>query len=252
MRWIACLAAALLLTVFGAPAQAAVEAPVEAPVVVSASNACANPPCGYISAFVNLQMEDKKPCRKPDLSDCATVPAPGESATFQGLFQYYWKISEDATYPFNPQTPIKVSFAGVASNHKWLPISIEPKTLEIGIADMVDPANHRVEEQNGNQVLFYWFERPVTITIKNEGTPTEEELSRIEAKDGRATLLLKVKTTANEPYFKEGFGTEDFRFDASSLVNPAAASSRDAPAGGLLAGLVALAAVATLRRRALP
>ncbi|MEK6984797.1 MAG: hypothetical protein AABX89_00225 [Candidatus Thermoplasmatota archaeon] len=245
MRWIVCLAAALLLTVLATPAQAALEDSV----VVPASDACAGPPCGYISAFVNLQMEDKKPCRKPDLSDCAIVPAPGESATFKGLFQYYWKISEDATYPFNPQTPIQVSFAGVASNHKWLPISIEPKTLEIGIADMLDPANHRVEEQNGNQVLFYWYERDVTITIRNEGTPTADELARVEAKDGRATLLLKVKTTANEPYFKEGFGTEDFRFDASSLVTPDAASSRDAPAGGLLAGLLALAAVATVRRR---
>jgi hypothetical protein len=229
--------------------------------------ALAEPPCGYIQPFVNIDIDGKKPCKKADHTDCAPLPALGQTVTFKGRFQYYWKLSEDLTYPATD--PIQVSFGGVASNPKWLTFSVEPKSLAIQPTDLVSPAYIKVDQSGPSPVVYYWYEQPITITVKHASDPSQAELDRVAAKDGTAILLVKAKTSASGAYYKEGFGTEDFRFDATSLLSttgeggtvvpvlddaghavPAgSAPAKPSPATGLLAAVGALAAVAALVRR---
>ncbi len=260
MRWLTGLVACLALLLAPLAASAA-PAPATASPLEPASMACASaaangPPCGYIQPFVNIEVADKKPCRKADHSDCMKVPDMGQSVEFKAKFQYYWKLSEDLTYPpdaqqtlADPNTAIPITFSGVASNPKWLTFSVEPKSLAIASADLVNPTNTKLDQSGPNPVLYYWFERDITITLKHSGDPTPAEMDRLAAKGGTSILLVKAKTGANGAYFKEGFGTEDFRFDASSLLAPAS-SGKTSPSSGLLAGLGVLALAAAARRRA--
>ena len=271
MRWLLGLAALAFLT--ASPlAAGSLAVPASAPAGDCLAAAADNPPCGYVAPTVNLDMEGKKPCRKADHTDCIPVPSKGNSVSFQGKFQYYWKLSEDGTYPpLDPNAPVKdieVSFSGVSSNHQWLTFKVEPDAFVITQVDLLDPNRLRLEEGN---VVYYWYERDVTVTITHSGDPTQAELDRVANKNGVANILLKVRTTSIEPYFKEGFGTEDFRFDASSLlatvevpgstpepirdddghaIPAGSAPAKATPVNGLLVVAAGLGVALVLRRRA--
>ena len=64
-------------------------------------------------------------------------------------------------------------------------------------ADLVDPRNTKLDQSGPNPVLYYWFERPITITLTHSGDPTPAELDRLAAKGGTSITLIKAKSSAN-------------------------------------------------------
>src|SRR5688572_33473354 len=115
---------------------------------------------------------------------------------------------------------------------------------------MVHPDNYRTDA-NTKQVWF-WFEQPITVTITRTGDPAPADLEKVSNANGVQKVFLKAKSNASGSYFKEAFGVEEFRFDASQdpAVVASNGDSQDAPGLGplALAGVLGLALLAFRRR----
>lgn len=231
---------------------ASADSAVETGAVANAS--CAAPPCGYIVPQMALDFPDKPLCKaatlggQVDLATCMTLPGPGESVTQKGILRWYYDISQDGNYPIDAQTPIVISFSGTATNPTYLDIQVEPASFTLDAVAMGHPANMKVE---GQQVWF-WFEKPITVTITRTGDPAPEDLQKVSNANGVQKVFLKGKSNASGAYFKEAFGVEEFRFNASGdpAVMASNGDSQGAPGLGPLAvlGVLGLALLA-LRRR---
>jgi uncharacterized protein (TIGR03382 family) len=220
-----------------------------APVAVDGSG-CA-PPCGYITPIVDLTFKDKPVCGGAagsiDLAKCIQLPAPGKTVSFDGTFRYYWKLSEDLTYPPG-QEPVVVTFSGVSTNPKWLTFKMEPASITIDAVALVSPTNMKVDQTDpASPVVYYDFQAPIKVTFTRGGDPDAAQLDKIAAKGGVTDVFVKAKSSASGTYFKEGFGVESFRFATASLLPPAT-TSHGAPAG-FLAPLAGLAVALLARRR---
>ena len=225
---------------------------------VADSNAdCALPPCGYIVPQMALDFPDKPLCKaatlggQVDLTTCMTLPAPGESVTQQGTLRWYWDITQDGTYPIDPMVPIVIAFSGTATNPSYLDLKVEPASFTLDAVAMVHPDNLKVDAATTQ--VWFWFEKPITVTITRSGEPNEADLEKVSNAGGVQKVFLKGKSNASGTYFKEAFGVEEFRFNASQ--DPAVVAnnsdSQDAPGLGALSllGVLGLALLA-LRRRA--
>jgi hypothetical protein len=212
---------------------------------------CAGPPCGYITPIVDMEFPSKPKCSGSvgsiDLSKCIPLPAKGQSVSFDGTFRYYWKLSEDLTYPPG-QDPVVVSFSGVSTNPKWMGFKIDPPTITIDAVALVSPTNMKVDQSNpSSPVVYYDFEAPIKVTFTHTGDPDQAALGKIASKGGITDVFVKAKSSASGAYFKEGFGVESFRFATATLLPPAT-PTHSAP-GGFLAPLVGIAVAALARRR---
>lgn len=246
------LVGALALLLFLAPALAG---PAQASAAAStpASAACMGPPCGYITPLIDMEFPSKIRCspQQVDLSKCTPLPADGESITYTGTVRWYWKLSEDLTYPqTDPNAPVILSFAGSGTNPKYLTFKADPPQYTIDEAATFNPQNMKIDQTNpSSPIVYYWFERSLNLTITRHGDPTSTELASIANHNWIQTFLIKAKSTANDPYFKESFGVTSFGFNATGL-RPVEAT-KASPAWGLAAPATALAlAVSTRRRRA--
>jgi hypothetical protein len=247
------LLAALLPATSAAPASDDAGAP---------ATAClaAAPPCGYIVPQLALDFPDKPACKAEtlggpvDLSKCLPLPEKGASVEQKGTLRWYWDMTQDGTYPIDPTDPIVIQFSGTATNPQYLDLKVEPSTFTLDAAAMASPENMKPDPA-ANKVWF-WFEKPITVTITRTGDPGEQDLAKIANAGGVQKLFLKAKSNASGAYFKEAFGVEEFRFNAyqDPTVQSAASgsSSKDSPAVGALPVLgvlgLALALVAFRRR----
>ncbi|MFA5943239.1 MAG: hypothetical protein WC876_02095 [Candidatus Thermoplasmatota archaeon] len=223
----------------------------------AASDCAAAPPCGYIGPQMALDFPDKPLCKAAtlggpvDLTTCMTLPAPGESVTQAGTLRWYWDITQDGTYPIDPMVPIVIAFSGTATNPSYLDIQVEPASFTLDAAAMVHPDNLKVDPATSQ--VWFWFEEPITVTITRSGEPNPADLEKVSNAGGVQKVFLKGKSNASGTYFKEAFGVEEFRFNASEdpAVVAANGESQDAPGLGPLAllGVMGLALLA-LRRRA--
>ncbi|MEA3204332.1 MAG: hypothetical protein QOI63_2012 [Thermoplasmata archaeon] len=234
------VAALLSLLVFLAPVAQA-----------EAAAKCGGPPCGYVTPIVDMQFDGKPKCSGApgaiDLAKCIPLPAKGQSVSFTGTFRYYWKLSEDLTYPPG-QDPVVVSFSGVSTNPKWLTFKVDPPTITIDAVALVSPLNMRLDQSNPSApVVYYDYQQPVTVTFTHSGDPDQLALDKMAAKGGVTDVFVKAKSSASGTYFKEGFGVQFFRFDTSSLL-PTATPTHSAP-GGFLAPLAGLFLAVLARRR---
>ena len=221
--------------------------------------ACAAaPPCGYIVPQMALDFPEKPLCKAAtlggpvDLATCMTLPGPGESIQQQGTVRWYWDITQDGTYPIDPMVPIVIAFGGTATNPTYLEIAVDPPSFTLDAAEMVNPAYYQPDESNPQQVWFN-FEKPITVTITRNGDPAPEDLEKVSNANGVQKVFLKGKSNASGSYFKEAFGVEEFRFNASEdpAVVASTGASNDAPGLGPLALLAVLGlALLALRRRA--
>jgi MYXO-CTERM domain-containing protein len=246
----ALLVAALVPTASAEPAAPADEVGAS----VSSVAACAAPPCGYIVPQLALDFPDKPLCKAAtlggdvDLSTCMPLPGPGESVVQEGVLRWYWDITQDGTYPIDPMVPIVIAFSGTATNPEYLSIAVEPASFTLDAVAMASPDNYKPE---GQQVWF-WFEKPITVTITRDGDPGVEDLQKISNAKGVQKVFLKAKSNASGTYFKEAFGVEEFRFDATKdpMVMATGGDSQDSPGLGPIAllGVLGLALLA-LRRR---
>jgi hypothetical protein len=223
--------------------------------VAAPSGAClaaaASPPCGYIVPQLALDFPDKPPCKaatlggEVDLSKCLALPADGESVVQKGTLRWYWDMTQDGTYPIDPQQPIVIQFSGTATNPKYLQLKVEPESFTLDAAAMASPEN--VKADAGGSKVWFWFEKPITVTITRSGGPSEQDLEKIGNAGGVQKVFLKAKSNASGAYFKEAFGVEEFRFNAyqdpAIQASSGASASKDSPGLGPLAliGVIGLA-----------
>lgn len=236
---------------------------------------CAGPPCGYIVPILDLRFPEKPKCGSGQLSfaegppeDCLAVMEKGDSTQLDGTMVWYWEASEDGTYPKNTGEDIVITFGGTATNPGWIDAEIsceEASPCEFVIDDqalLADPDNYELRENaQGQQSLWYVFERDITVTFTRTGDPGGNDFDRIEQRSGVIPLFIKGKSSASEPRFKQAFGVEEFRFSActdddiaaqsSSCGEPLAQTSDRGIPGLPLVGIVAAlgAAVALGRMR---
>lgn len=251
----AVLLAALLLP-FASSAPAA--APAAEVVETAAGSGCAAaPPCGYIVPQMALDFPDKPLCKAAtlggtvDLSTCMPLPGPGGSVQQQGTLRWYWDITQDGTYPIDPTVPIVIAFSGTATNPTYLQIAVEPAEVVLDAVEMANPTYYKPDESNPQQI---WFEvkKDITVTITRTGDPAPADLEKVSNGNGVQKVFLKGKSNASGSYFKEAFGVEEFRFDASQdpAVIASTGASQDSPGLGPLALLAVLGlALLALRRR---
>lgn len=229
---------------------------------------CANPPCGYILPILDLDFPDKPDCRAgfgvtDNIDDCPDLPAVGATVTYEGTMRYYWKLSEDGTYPSDPAAPITVTFGGTRSNPDWMDLVFEPASYVIDQAALLDPQNMKTVGDPGQAVVYYWFEAPVSVTITRTGEPDlnspdpavresdQAVYDRIRSQGGLLPVFAKAASTASGAYFRESFGIEVFNFNPVNLEGVPAGtseSSKSSPAPAVFA-FAALALAAMRRRR---
>lgn len=261
--WKALVASTLLVAALLPVASAVDSAGPSPPGAVAGAQGCAAPPCGYIVPQLALDFPDKPLCKAErlggpvDLSTCLTLPQQGQSVEQKGIMRWYWDITQDGTYPADPQVPIVIQFTGTATNPKWLDLKVEPESFTLDAVALLNPLNTKrdIEDPNAVQVWF-WYEQPITVTITRNGDPDAAGLAKIENAKGVQKVFLKAKSNASGAYFKEAFGVEEFRFNAYAdpMIQGAtgAGQGQEAPAPGALAllGVVGVAlAVVTVRRR---
>lgn len=241
-----------LLLAGSLPATAAPDAEAALPVPEAAAGACA-PPCGYIIPLIDLDFPEKPACGNPALGgdgECIPLPARDGSVSYDGVLRWYWEVSQDGTYPNDPQQPIVVSFSGTGSNPDFLEVAVEPPEFQITTADLFTPTNLKQDASDpAKPRVWFWYERPVTVTLTRTGDPTAEEIERAEQRRGNFEFHLKVKSSASSDRYREAFGLETFRFEGASVL-PEEGGSEDTPLPApwcVLAAIVATAA--TLRRR---
>jgi MYXO-CTERM domain-containing protein len=250
------LAALLLPFAASAPAEPGQVVDAAAP---AASGCAAAPPCGYIVPQMALDFPDKPLCKAAtlggavDLSTCMPLPGPGESVQQQGTLRWYWDITQDGTYPIDPMVPIVIAFSGTATNPTYLEIKVEPAEVVLDAVEMANPAYYQPDESNPQQI---WFEvkKDITVTITRTGDPSPADLEKVSNANGVQKVFLKGKSNASGSYFKEAFGVEEFRFDASQdpAVVASTGASQESPGLGPLAlvAVLGLALLALRRRRA--
>lgn len=208
----------------------------------SAGCKAAAPPCGYINPILDLDFPDKPVCTKTggaiDLGKCIPLPAVGESTSFSGTVRWYWKLSEDGTYPPDTSQAIEITFTSVTSNPTWLPFKVEPEKYTIAAVDLLDPRNTKVDDSGPSPVLYYWFERPVNVTFTRDGLPSVEAAAKIASRDGLLETYIRGRSTPSGTTFNAAFGGEYFRFNATSL---AAQSGPSNASPGLTGGAVLIA-----------
>src|SRR5581483_1839320 len=187
-------------------------------------------PCGYVAPLIDMVFEGKKNCggATVDLSKCYTVPEPGKPLVVKGVLEYYWKESEDLTYPSDPNAPVEISFAHSASDPKWLDFKVEPATFTIDQQGFLDPTNSKVDQSTSPPTVYFWFQRDITITFTRNADPTANEVQGISNHDGVQEVYVKAKSTDSGQYIKASFGGETFRFDASTFLGNSTASGTPA------------------------
>jgi hypothetical protein len=246
------LAVTLLALAWPAQAQPGAAPLADVPGDASCAADEAGPPCGYILPILDLQFPAKPDCPgtydQVDPALCIPLPAPGAAATFEGSLRWYWKLSEDGIYPL-PED-IRLGFSNIPTNPTWLAFKVEPDAFTITAADLADPGNIRNGTVAGSPVVWFWYERPITVTITRTGDPAPgDEESLLESRLGIQPVYVKAKSSAAGAFYKESFGGELFRFDATGLL----ASQQDEPAKAspapALGALLALVAVTLARRR---
>jgi MYXO-CTERM domain-containing protein len=233
-------------------------APVAAPV-----GACATglPPCGYIVPQLSLEFPDKPPCKAAslggavDLTKCLQLPAKGQSVVQKGVLRWYWDITQDGDYPIDPMTPIVIQFSGTATNPKWMDLKVDPQQFTLDATAMADPTN--LKPDTNAQKVWFWYEKPITVTITRTGDPDAVGLQKIGNANGVQKVFLKAKSNSSGAYFKEAFGVEEFRFNAyadpaiksAAMSASGASSGHSSPAVGPMAMLGVLAFALVARRR---
>lgn len=255
----ALLASAVLLAALLPTASA--EEPAGAQTLAACASGAA-PPCGYIVPQLALDFPDKPACKAEtlggpvDLATCLTLPAPGESVTQAGVLRWYWDITQDGTYPSDPQVPIVIQFTGTATNPAWLDVQVEPESFTLDAVALASPLNMKVDTDDpAAPQVWFWYEQPITVTITRTGDPDAAGLEKIGNAGGVQKVFLKAKSNSSGAYFKEAFGVEEFRFNAYSdpvIQETAGPGSQESPGAGLVAllGVLALAlGLVAFRRR---
>lgn len=213
-------------------------------------------PCGWINPIIDLHFPDKPLCGG-DLvlgtggtaSDCLAPPTRDKPLVLEGTVRWYWDVTSEATYPNDPTQDIVITFTGNIANPQWISFRVEPESYTLTTVDLFSPENFQVQENSGTDAqVFFWFERPITVTFERTGEPTGEDLQRLRDRDGIQSVFLKARSTASGDRFREGFGIEEFKFRAGSDPELAGSLSQPAPAVGPVFPAAAVALALVLRR----
>lgn len=202
------------------------------------AEACATPPCGWILPTLDILVDDKLPCGGGQIiyaigppDDCFGILMPGESRTYPAHLILKWEVSEEGTYPKEVGQDIVISFSGTANNAPWLSLEVIGEGMTDGKyflddAALVHPDNMRtMTNAQGQESVWFWFERDIDITFTRIGDPGPASLDTIETREGVLAYFVKARSSESGPRFKEGFGIEEFRFN--TCTDPAIADQLD-------------------------
>ncbi len=247
--------AVLVLLSFGAVASTAQSGPEGTPDDHARECSGSSPPCGYINPLLDLDFPDKPKCGiaigDVDSSKCIAMLEDGTTLRFPGTVRWYWKESEDTIYPPDLQAPIVISFSGTAGNPGWLTFAVDPPTFTIGLVELLDQRNSKVDDSVSPPVVYYWFERPINVTFTRSGGPDPDKIAALAAHDSILDVYVRAKSSASGSTYNAGFGGEYFRFDGAGFVAGAAPAPTQTSPAGWLAPAAALAVITLLRRRQL-
>ncbi len=233
--------------------------------VIPVASECSSPPCGWIDPIIDLQFSGKPPCggfggltaaERP--TDCLPVPTVDEPVVLEGKFLWYWEVSNDGTYPMDPNEDIRVSFAGAAANPSWIGMEASPSEFVITMQDLVSMDHYVVDDSDPSAIrIWFHYEEPVTVTFTRTGEPDAADLDRLSERNMIQNFFIKVRSTASGDRYKEAFGIEEVRFDTcadeSICTQSVSSASKGIPALGLLlvvGSLMAVAVVVVRRQRA--
>lgn len=223
------------------------------PDVPAAPAPCMTPdaPCGYITPVLDLNFVGKPRCPGVpgtiDPAKCVQLPGEGKTLVFNGTVRWYWKESEDLSYPLDPNQPVVITFGATPTDPKWLPFDVEPESYTITSSDILDPRNRRTDNSSSSPVVYFWFERPVTVTFRLEGEPSGDALQLVRDRHGIQPVYVKAKGTGSGAFYKEAFGGEEFRFNATAYLAPPVPPPQQSPPGAWVAA-VAIAVALVVRR----
>src|SRR5688500_15299061 len=129
--------------------------------------ACAAPPCGYIMPYMDTTFDGKKRSGTAfggSADGCPLLMEKGASRTYNGTLVWHWDITQDGTYPPDPNAPIEITFDGTATNPKWMEFTVEPESFVIDAEQFAASDNYRVNDQNpADPRLEFWYERSLTV-----------------------------------------------------------------------------------------
>lgn len=242
---------------------------------IAETEVCAAPPCGYILPYIDIVIEDKMVCGGGRLifaeglpDDCEEIPLDGESRDYAAKLLWYWEVSEDGTYPKEYDEDIFICFGSTSTNVAWIQVEVTADGTDDAGCFIIDnvalahPDNLQVREgPNGNQQVWFWFERDITITVSRDGGPNKAELKQIDDREGVQSYFIKAKSSSSGPRFKESFTVEEMRWgtcnddtiapsvSACGVATLDSTEDQDAPGIGLVALMAALAAIVIARRR---
>lgn len=267
MRALAPFLVISLLLLGAMPTSSELQIPVQTDAAdASGAAACAaNPPCGYITPLLSLDLADNRPCgfgvaygEPIDGTQCMAPPMADEPKVMEGEFVLRWSITEEGYYTSDPNDPVVVEFLGPSSNPSFLDFSVEPSTFTLDSSTLADP-NYIVSKErgDGSDELWYEYIQPVTVTIERSGEPTFDDLQSIMNRDGQVRFLIRIHSDGSGNTYRDSYGLELFAFhvdaaeDGDSLQELSdEMSGRGTPFPAAVAlGVLGAAAVAARRRQ---
>ncbi len=262
MRAVATLLVVFLLLLGAMPTSGEASSQV---IPVDSTAGCVNPPCGYITPLLSLDLLDNRPCgagvsygEPIDGTKCMPPPTAEEPKVMEGEFVLRWSITEEGYYTSDPNDPVVVEFLSPSSNPSFLDFTVEPSSFTLDASTLSDPSYIKSKERgDGSDELWYEYIQPVTVTIERTGEPTEEDLQSIMNRDGQVRFLIRIHSDGSGSTYRDSYGLELFAFHVDAAVEGdslrAISTSEDGrgtpfPAAVGVAGLM-LAAVAVRRRQ---
>lgn len=218
------------------------------------ASACLSTPAsadgaGTVAPLLDMQFLDKQKCKAPDHSDCTVAPTADAPFEMDGVLVWEWAVDNcEATNVAISADPIVITFPPFPRNPSWLKLTMTPSEISIPVDQQWDLADDAIDPTTQTFIMREKYD--IHVTIERVGEPTQDELDRVEVKNGVVEVYAKA-VSSQTPGFQPGFAFENFRLDASSLLvasGDSAGEDTPAPSFGLVT--LALAALAVgLRRR---
>ncbi len=206
--------------------------------------------CQQVTPVVSLEFDGKQPCAftyDGTYEGCETLPALGESRTYDGVVRWTWDADQCSTTGGYLQGDMVFAFSASDLSPKWMPATFEPTSISVPLVEYYGPTEMQFDAEQNR--LYSEQTRPVSVTFTFERMPEGAELQQLEDRDGAARAFLKVLASGTGT--GDAFGITQFIFNADELpastdgIEPEDQKIPALPVSLLLVGIAAVA----LRRR---
>ncbi len=207
--------------------------------------------CKQVTPIVGLEFDGKAPCSftaTGAYEGCETLPALGESVTYDGRVKWYWDADQCSVSGGYLQGDMMFEFSSSGLSPKWLPATFEPQTLTVPLNEYYDPTTLQFDSAQNR--VYSEQSRDIQVTFTFERLPDAAERQQLEDRDDAARIFLKVLATGVGT--GDAFGITQFIFNADSIepAQETAEQPEDQSVPALpISMLLVVLFVAMLRRR---